>query len=300
MSTNTNMEQKQDNEQPSRSIFSFLKRDKTNNSATESLKEAVDAYLEETSDQEAEASEEETQLLTNVLSLRDMDVTDVMIPRVDIVAVEVSSSVEDLLSLLIEKQYSRLPVFKETLDEILGTIHIKDILAKLAKQEPLDIKSLIRAAPIVSPAMPILDLVQLMRQQRRHMVLVVDEYGGIDGLVTIGDIIEEVLGEIDDEYDIEEKAEIEYMPDGSVVVDARVYLDDLEKEIERQFDPVNEDDENDTVGGLISSLAGRLPARGEIIDSPEIGVEFKILDSDPRKIKRVALRLYEPNNDDGE
>ena len=284
------------------SFLSFLnpfKREKQT-TASESLKEAVDAYLEESGASKTEEDAvEETLLLTNVLSLKDLDVTDIMIPRAEISAIEVSSTNKELLALLTEKQFSRIPVYKETLDEILGTIHIKDILKKLAKGDSWDIKSLIREAPIVSPSMLILDLVHLMRRERRHMVMVVDEYGGIDGLVTIGDIIEEVLGEIDDEYDTEEKAEIVKKADGSFIVDARIYLDDLEEELGRSIQAV-EDDDVDTLGGLISFLVGRLPSRGEIIDDPDVGARFEILDADPRKIKKVHLVLRKTEEHDNE
>ncbi len=280
-------------------FFSFLnpfKKDKSTN-PSESLKEAVDAYLEDSATEDINGEEGESLLLSNVLALKDLDVTDIMIPRADIVAIEVSSTNEELLELLTEKQFSRLPVYKETLDEILGTIHIKDILAKMTKNEPFDIQSLTRDAPIVSPAMPILDLVHLMRQRRRHLVMVVDEYGGIDGLVTIGDVIEEVLGEIDDEYNVEDDSNITKKPDGTYILDARILLDDLEKEIEQTLQIV-EDDDVDTLGGLISFLAGRLPARGEIIEDPKTGACFEILDADPRKIKQVHLTLHAPKLSD--
>ena len=299
MKTDINVEEIEAEKPSFLSILNPFKREKTN-TASESLKEAVDAYLEESGTSEAaEKQEEETLLLTNVLSLRDLDVTDIMIPRAEISAIEVSSTNKELLGLLTEKQFSRIPVYKETLDEILGTIHIKDILGRLATGDSWDIKSLIRDAPIVSPTMLILDLVHLMRRERRHMVMVVDEYGGIDGLVTIGDIIEEVLGEIDDEYDTEDKAEIVKKEDGSFIVDARIYLDDLEAELGQSIQTV-EDDDVDTLGGLISFLVGRLPSRGEIIDDPEVEARFEILDADPRKIKKVHLVLRKSENLDDE
>lgn len=280
------------NEEKKRFSFLSLFKKEKNSTASESLKEAVDAYLEERQAvNDISVASEETALLSNVLELKELDVTDIMIPRAEITAIEVSASVDDLLELLMEKQFSRLPVYKETLDDILGTIHIKDVLAKMAKKEGFNIQSLTRDAPIVSPAMPILNLVQLMRKERRHMVMVVDEYGGIDGLVTIGDIIEEVLGEIDDEYDTEEKPDIIRKPDGSYIIDARAYLDDLENEVGARLVALNNDDDVDTLGGFVSNIAGRLPARGEIIEFPDGGVSFKVLDADPRKIKSIQLTL---------
>ncbi len=277
------------------SIFGFLKTDKEKQQNTsESLKEAVSNYLEESSSNEPHNHEEaeEKSLLSNVLTLKGQDVTDIMIPRADITAVEVSSSIDELFKLLTEKQFSRIPVYKDNLDEILGTIHIKDVLAKLVNKEAVNIKELIRKAPIVSPAMPILDLVQLMRQERRHMVMVVDEYGGIDGLVTIGDIIEEVLGEIDDEYDTTDQLKAIKTSKNTYVVDARIELKDLEEQIDQKFDFIDDDDV-DTLGGLVSFLIGRLPSKGEIIETPQAPAKFKILDADPRRVKRVQINIKE-------
>lgn len=279
----------------SSSIFSFFKSNKEKNSTpSESLKEAVSTYLEEKSsnDDHSDEEAEETSLLSNVLTLKGQDVTDIMIPRADITAIDVSSSIDELFKLLTENQFSRIPVYKGNLDEILGTIHIKDILAQMVKKETVDIESLTRKAPIVSPAMPILDLVQLMRQERRHMVMVVDEYGGIDGLVTIGDIIEEVLGEIDDEYDTIDKSKIIKLSQNTYIVDARIELDDLEEQIEQKFDFIDDDDV-DTLGGLVSFLIGRLPSKGEIIEDDQAPAIFKILDSDPRRVKKVQITIKE-------
>lgn len=269
-------------------IFS---RSKTENV---SLKEAVDAYLEDSGfEGDMEISAQEKLLISNVVSLRDLSVTDVMIPRADIAAVDVTIEREALLETLSENQYSRYPVYQDNLDNVIGSIHIKDLIAQLAKSKTLDLRSLIRDVPFVSPAMPVLDLMLLMRQKRRHMVLVIDEYGGIDGLVTIGDIIEEIMGEFQDEYDLTDEAELVYAADGSIIADARHSLEDLEEELGRKFYD-DEEEDIDTVGGLVTFLAGRLPARGEVITAEDIGLSIEVIDSDPRRIKRVRLRLFEP------
>ena len=258
-----------------------------------SLRETLEEYIEESHENDiSSVSLQEKTIISNVLKLRDLSVFDLMIPRADIVAIDVDTSQEDLLSLLAEKQYSRLPVFKDNLDHTLGTIHIKDILSALAKGKSISIKKLVRECPIVSPSMHVLDLLLYMKESRKHMALVVDEYGGIDGLVTIGDLIENIVGEIDDEYENDTPAEMEEQDDGSVMADARVYLD----EFEARFGPLltsEERTENDTLGGLVFHIAGRIPARGEILTHSS-GMTFEVLEADPRRISRLCIRNIPP------
>ncbi|MCB1556664.1 MAG: HlyC/CorC family transporter [Alphaproteobacteria bacterium] len=255
-----------------------------------SLREAIEEYIEETKhDPAGTVGAHERTLIANVLKLRDMAVMDVMIPRAHIVAIPFETSQEDLLALLIEKQFSRFPVYKETLDEIVGTIHIKDVLATLAAGKPLNVRQLMREVQIVSPSMPVIDLMLMMKQQRRHMVLVIDEYGGIDGLVTTGDIVEAIVGEIEDEYDSGDQPQIVENPDGSLTADARVDIDLFEE----KYGKILNDDERediDTLGGLIFALAGRIPARGEILTHEATGMVFEVLDADPRRVNRVLIR----------
>jgi magnesium and cobalt transporter len=231
----------------------------------------------------------ERMLFSNIINLRDLTVVDVMIPRADIVALDIASSQQDLLSLLAQKQFSRFPVYRNTLDDVLGTIHIKDILSCLAQRKPVVIEELVREVPIVSPALPILDLILLMKQMRKHMALVVDEYGGIDGLVTIGDVIEVLIGEVEDEYDSVDEPEIKVNEDGSLIADGRYDMDAFEE----QFGPVLTDDERediDTLGGLVFAIAGRIPGRGEVLSHPATGIIFEIIDADPRRVNKLLIR----------
>ena len=182
-----------------------------------------------------------------------------MVPRADIIAIEENSSQEQLMKLLSEHQFSRIPVYRDQLDDIIGTIHIKDVLAHMATNKTVVIKDMIREIPIVSPAMPVSDLILFMKEKRKHMVLTVDEYGGIDGLVTIGDIIETIVGEIGDEYDTSSHAVLIERADGSILAEGRVELDEFEEQFGHLFTE-DEHEEADTLGGLVFCIA-RMRAR---------------------------------------
>ncbi|MBI1300447.1 MAG: CBS domain-containing protein [Alphaproteobacteria bacterium] len=253
------------------------------------LRETIEEYFDDdcSTIEETSISVHEKTLISNVLDLRDMCAFDVMVPRADIVALDVDSSHEQSLQLFSEKQFSRVPVYKETLDHIVGTIHVKDVLGALARGENIEVKSLVRDVPIVSPSMQILDLLLQMRITQKHMVMVVDEFGGIDGLITIGDVIESIVGEIDDEHDIAMQPEIIIQGDGLIVADARV---DLE-EFEEQFGALLSDEEKEeaeTLGGLVFYIAGRVPSRGEVIRH-DSGLSFEIIEADPRRVKRLYI-----------
>lgn len=259
----------------------------------DSLREALEDYIEELSsddgNSETSSSDQQKILLGNILELRNMTVTDVMIPRVDIAAVDITSSPDTLIKILAEKQHSRVPVYRETLDDILGIIHMKDVIAKQAKEEELVLKDMLREVPIVSPALPVLDLLLLMRETRQHMVFVVDEYGGIDGLATIGDVLSSIVGEIHDEHESSEHPSMRDNTDGSVTADARISIRDFEE----RFGTILTDDERDeveTLGGYVSFLADRVPARGELINHKESNLIFEILEADPRRIIKLKIR----------
>lgn len=258
-----------------------------------SLRDALEEYIEEPDNFNADADNiQERALLSNILALRDISIEAVMVPRADIIAVDLDASKEELLCVLADKQVSRLPVYKGTLDEVLGTIHIKDIIACYANDRPIDIKDNITEIPIVAPSMPVLDLLLTMRQSRRHMALVVDEYGGIDGLVTIGDIIESIIGEIEDEHDKDVEPQLIVDQDGSVLADARLDIDDFEEKYGRLLSEEDRE-ENDTLGGLVFSIAGRVPVRGEVL-THETGMVFEIMDADPRRIHLIRIRNIPP------
>ncbi len=254
------------------------------------LRETIEEYIEDESYHVAEESvtAHEKILISNVLDLRDMSAADIMVPRADIVAIPHDTTEEELFALLSEKQYSRLPVYKGTLDHVIGSIHVKDILAVLARKEPIKIMHLVRDIPIVSPTMQMLDLLLQMRITKKHMVLVIDEFGGIDGLITIGDVIESIVGELDDEHDHDQQPEIMMQNDSTIKADARVEL----QEFEDLFGAVlhaEERDENETLGGLVVFIAGRVPTRGEVIHHKS-GIVFEILEADPRRVKKLLIR----------
>lgn len=264
-----------------KSIFS----PKTDATLRETIEEYIDEELE--NDGEASVSVHERELISNVLDLSDVSALDVMIPRADIVCIDENTKANELFLLLSERQYSRIPVYKDTLDHVIGTIHVKDILAALARNEKVVIKDLVREVPTVSPSMPVLDLLLQMRISKKHMALVIDEYGGTDGLVTIGDLIEAIIGEVNDEYNPDEQPEIITQNDGSITADARIEL----KEFEEIFGDIlseEEREESDTLGGLVFFLAGRVPVRGEII-SHSSGMQFEILEADPRRVNRLSI-----------
>ena len=253
------------------------------------MRDAIEEYIEEPENFDADAEAlHERALFSNVLALRDISVDRVMVPRADIIAVEVEATQKDLFALIAENQVSRIPVYKDSLDDVIGTIHLKDIVGAMARGEDFVIANNITEIPIVSPSMPVLDLLLTMRQSRRHLALVVDEYGGIDGLVTIGDIVESIIGEIEDEHGGDSEPQLIEDADGSILADARYDIEDFE---ERYGVLLNEEEraENDTLGGLVFSLAGRVPVRGEVL-THETGMVFEIMDADPRRIHVVRIR----------
>lgn len=258
----------------------------------ESLRHVIEEYIEEMSssnDVKESAEIHELNMLSNVLDLKDMTAEDIMVPRADIVAIDLATPEEELLSLLVKTRHSRIPVYRETLDDIMGIIYIKDAFRALVSTGKIEIKSLMREPSVISPAMPIFDLLMLMRHKRQHMMFVVDEYGGIDGLVTLGDILGSIVGELHDDYYNTAIPEIEQHEDGSYLVDARMEIGDFEEEF-GQILSAEERDVADTLGGFIFTLAGRVPARGEVLHHEETGLDFEIIDADPRRVTRIRVR----------
>lgn len=230
----------------------------------------------------------ERALLENTLKLRRMTIEDVMVPRADIVALSAAAPLEEVVAAVEQSRHSRLPVFEKDLDRIVGMIHVKDVLAHIGKPDTPSLKDLAREVLFVSPAMLVLDLLLEMRLKRTHMALVVDEFGGIDGLATIEDLVEEIVGDIEDEHDIAEPPQLEARPDGTLVADARATLEDFEAAVGEVL--TNDEREDlDTLGGLVFNLVGRVPSRGELVSHPS-GLEFEVLDGDPRRLKRLRVR----------
>jgi CBS domain containing-hemolysin-like protein len=230
-----------------------------------------------------------------------LSVEDVMVPRADIVAVEASATLTELSETFKEAGHSRLPVYKETLDEPTGMVHIKDVMpylmfdAKGRNGKTYPDKKVLqyirRPVLFVPPSMLAQDLLKRMQARRSHMAIVVDEYGGTDGIVTIEDLIEEIVGEIDDEHDdVDPEIQIVTGKGGRSVweADARTAIDDFEEALGRDFATADEEEDVDTLGGLVFTLAGRVPERGEIIRHPD-GIEFEVLDADPRRVKRLRI-----------
>ncbi|WP_347311496.1 hemolysin family protein [Defluviimonas sp. SAOS-178_SWC] len=243
--------------------------------------------------QEDNARVSSTQPLPGIGNLRRMRVEDVAIPKAEIVAVPVTASLDDVVANFRESGFSRLPVFKGTLDSPLGLIHLKDLALEQAFTDPkprFNLRKMLRPLLYAPPSMPIGVLLQKMQSERIHMALVIDEYGGVDGLVTIEDLIETVIGEIEDEHDTSEDGLWNEEKPGQYIVQARAPLADFEAQIGLKLAGEEEDEEIDTLGGLVFMLVGRVPARGEVIPH-ESGAEFEVMDADPRRIKRLRVRL---------
>ncbi len=230
-------------------------------------------------------------------NLRRMRVEDVMVPSAEIIAVPLDISRDDLVDVFRTSGLTRLPVYDGTLDTPVGLVHLKDFALSHGfngKGAAFDLRALLRPLIYVPPSMPIGVLLQKMQNDRIHMALVIDEYGGVDGLVTLEDLVEQVLGEIEDEHDLEEGVMWSRESPACYLAEARAPLDEFEAEIGiplRGHEP--EDDEVDTLGGLAFLLSGRVPARGEVIVHEPTGVEFEVVDADPRRIKRLRVRLPE-------
>lgn len=276
-------------------FMSFVSKKLFRRGADNDIREALADYIEENDDDETldNIARHERDLISNVLKLRDMTVYDVMVPRVDIVALELNSSYKDVIDLILIKQHSRIPIYKENLDNVIGFIHLKDLLNSQYSEGNFDLSSIIRELPILSPSLPVLDLLLQMKQTKLHMAMVIDEYGGIDGLVTIEDITEAIVGEISDEFDTENEPELVIKPeDGSIIADARIELDDLIAETDITLADKDDLDDIDTLGGYITNKVGRVPARGEILRDKQNALIFEIIDADPRRINRIRIKRF--------
>jgi CBS domain containing-hemolysin-like protein len=233
---------------------------------------------------------EERALLGNVLRLRGITAYDVMVPRADIMAIPESHSLTEAIALIQTEGHSRYPVYRDGLDDIVGMVHIKDVFAAIGKDEKaFALADILRRPLFVVPSIPVLDLLLQMRQARVHMALVVDEYGGIDGLITIEDLVETIVGDISDEHDEVQAQQITERPDGALDLDARTPIAAFEDKLGTVLTDEERAADIDTVGGLVFTLAGRVPAKGELVSHPS-GLEFRILEADPRRIRRLRVR----------
>jgi len=234
-------------------------------------------------------------LVDQAAAFQSVTVGDVMIPRADIVALEISTPLSAVAAQFIESEHSRLPVYRETLDDPVGFVHIKDVFKLLAGKIPRPgddeavLGRLRRETLYVPASMRAADLLLRMQARHMHLAMVIDEFGGVDGLVSMEDIIERVVGEIDDEHDVAEAAHVVVRPDGAFDVDARTELAEVEIAVGRPLPPPDPEDEIDTIAGLVAAVAGRVPQRGEVIALTD-DFEAEVTDADPRRIKRLRLR----------
>ena len=261
-----------------------------------SLRDTLEEIIEEIGEGEGEEAgngpitDERTGHAGQHPQARHLSAYDIMVPRVDIVAVEVHTGLGELVAVMSKAGHSRVPVYRETLDEVLGLVHIKDLVAFTGTQNRFDLNAIVRPVLYVAPSMRVLDLLLEMRQSRVHMALVVDEFGGIDGLVTIEDLVEEIVGEIEDEYDVVQGPKLEFGPDGSLLADARATVEEFEELVGPVLSEEEREEDIDTLGGFVFSLAGRVPTRGELIEHPKSGICFEVLEADPRRVKRLRIR----------
>jgi CBS domain containing-hemolysin-like protein len=277
----------------------------------ESIRHDLEDALAE-ADEDRTFSPQERAMLKNVLNLHRLRVDDVMVPRADVVAVSAEATLGQLLGLFRTAAHSRLPVYGETLDDPKGMVHIRDFLDFLSARAQsdatgegqdavpdlgkVDLSVTLSAAQIwrpvlfVPPSMPAMDLLVRMQATRTHMALVIDEYGGTDGLISIEDLVEAVVGDIEDEHDVHAALMIVRQEDGTYLADARASLEETTEALGVPVASEDMADDVDTVGGLIVTLAGRVPLRGELVTGPN-GLEFEVLDADPRRVKRVRIHL---------
>ncbi len=276
-------------------LWSRLRASFGGRGAEHTLRDSIAELVQQSADQvpaegvAPELDRQERALLANVLRLRGRTADDVMVPRADIVAIETSLSLEQALSKIRFEGHSRLPVYREQLDDVVGMIHIKDVFAYVGRPEQFSLETIVRRPLMVAPQMPVLDLLLQMRQARVHLALVIDEYGGVDGLLTIEDLVEEIVGDIADEHDEVALPMITERPDGALDLDARLSIEAFEGRLGLVLTDDERGADIDTVGGLVFTLAGRVPARGEVV-SHSSGLEFRILEADARRIRRLRAR----------
>ncbi len=257
------------------------------------LKESLEEVIEEIEADEGTLGEEERSIIMNTLSFGDMRVDDVMVPRADIVALEENATFDDMMNIFVDASTSRLPVYRDTLDEVIAMVHIKDAFRVFAKNKDghkfRSVKSIQRPILFVPPSMKLIDLLTKMQKTHIHMALVVDEYGGTDGLLTIEDLVEQIVGDIEDEHDIAEGVLMRELPDGNLHVDARLPINELEDLLGLDFLSDDQDDDVDTLGGLVFTLAGHIPQKGDVVVHDN-GINFEIVEGDNRHIKYILVR----------
>ena len=254
------------------------------------VREALEELLTEAEEEGAAAfSEQGRELVRNALGFGELRVDDVMVPRADIKGVPVGSGLREVVAAMQGAQHSRLIVYRDTLDDVLGVVHLKDLLPFWGDGDTFALERTMRPVLVVPPSMRVLDLLLEMRRTSKRIAVVVDEFGGTDGLVTLEDMVEELVGELADEHRGGDQPQVTENADGTIDADGRVWLDELEEKLGVELLDREDRDEADTLGGLIFTLLDRVPTRGEVVRHPA-GLEFEVLDADPRRIKRVRIR----------
>ncbi|MDR1598197.1 MAG: hemolysin family protein [Holosporales bacterium] len=259
-----------------------------------SLRDAIEELIEEDLEGESSIGTDERLLLSNVLSLKDLTAKDVMIPYANIIAASISATQDEIVATLINSGVSQIPIYSGTVDNVIGGLYLKDVVPLVNGHIRTGLKSILKEVPFVAPTMRTLDLLLQMRETGVRMAVVVDEYGGVEGLVTFSSLIEEIIGDIQYAEDHGDNNPLE-ISNGCIVLNASTVLDELNESLEQicgqQIDWLkgHEDEDVDTIGGVITLLAGRVPMRGELI-AHSAGVEFEILDADPRRVKKIAIR----------
>ncbi len=271
----------------------FEKNHKNN---TEELRDKIEDLIEESEEADNIDAEDkldigELSLVSNVLKLRDLTVKDIMIPRAEIVSATEDATLADFIEIFSKSGYSQIPVYSDTLDNVVGVVRIRDFIPYTTNSKVFELKDILREVSFIVPSLQLLELLIEMRTSKMHMALVVDEFGGVDGLVTLEDVVSKIVGEINSHQIL---PKFEYRSDGSFLIDARYSLascsEKLDIDLLAPF--IENEDESldiDTVGGLVVYIAGRVPKNGEIVEHPS-NIEFEIADSDPRKIKQLILR----------
>ncbi len=270
-------------------ISLWLKDSFIGKSSDTGLKETLEELIEENEEKNISLDGESKEMLENIISFGQMRVYDVMTPRVNIVAVPENASIEELRTIIINNEHTRMPVYRGNLDDVIGFIHIKDLIRYFGDGASFNISNVIRQILVVPPSMRVIDLLLKMRLSGVHMALVVDEYGGTDGLVTLEDLFEEIVGDIQDEHDDEDETQkIKKLSNGDIEIDAKLEIEELEDFLGKKIS--SDDNDFDTVGGLIFNIAGKVPVKGEVVEH-EMGYSFLITDADNRRINRVRMRM---------
>ncbi|MDR1233576.1 MAG: CBS domain-containing protein [Holosporales bacterium] len=255
-----------------------------------SLRDAIEELIEEDDCAETQSiAQDEREMLGNVLSLKDIQVQSIMIPRVEIISISNTAKIEELMSLFAQSQKSSIIVYQGTIDNVAGVIYLKDVANWFCLNKPFNISVFVKDMLFVPPAMRILDLLLKMKETGMKTAIVIDEYGGVDGLVSFRDLIEEVIGDIRDNEEVkQQRKKVTKVSDGTVIVDAKSTFEEIQKYGGIEIIP--EDHSIETIGGMISWITGTVPVRGELVVSQKQNLEFEILDADPRCVKCVKIR----------